>query len=167
MSCPLCHAKCMTIDTHGYLHIEAVRRRRECRMCGHRFSTIESIAVMTDIVVRKSNAHGKKAEPFDIDKLKRSLNLALNKRNINQDRINRIAWGIHQQLDIVAADLDHKPKLGEYNEVKSSYIGQLVLESLKVNDWVAYIRYASVFHRFGHVDDFLNCIEQLSKVRTD
>jgi len=122
-----------------------IRRRRLCTSCGSRFTTFERIQ-LRDLSVIKRN--GKKI-PFDRDKLMKSMLMALRKRQINDDDIDRAANGIVRQLES-SGDSD----------VQSKLIGELVMNALAEIDNVAYIRYASVYRNFREAKDFEKFVEK-------
>lgn len=157
MSCPLCHSKCKTTDSRGYWHEDVVRRRRACLSCGYKFTTHEQVVIRGDIVVTKRSGS---REPFDMDKLKKSLAMALTKRNITPERIQRMAQSIGEALDF-GDDIKHKSQKGEYRLVTSAYIGHLAMESLKALDPVGYVRYASIHRRFYSADDFQKLLDTM------
>ena len=117
----------------------AIRRRRICEQCGSRFTTFERIQ-LRDLVVLKSK--GQK-ENFDRDKMFRSLSLALRKRNIENEKIEKIVNAIVRKLE----------NSGE-TEIKSDIIGQYIMEALMHLDQVAYVRFASVYKNFREAKDF-------------
>lgn len=158
MSCPLCHERCKTIDVRGYWYDDCVRRRRECLVCGHRFTTYEQMQIRGDIVVTKRDGD---REPFDIQKLKKSLAMALAKRNITPERIQRMALSISDALNTVHADTEYRRKThaNEYRLVSSAYVGALAMESLKALDPVGYVRYASIHRRFHSLDDYQRILD--------
>ena len=117
----------------------AIRRRRICDQCGSRFTTFERIQ-LRDLVVYKSN---NQKEIFDRDKMFRSISLALRKRNIDQEKIEKIVNAIVRKLE----------NSGD-TEVKSSLIGEYIMEALSHLDQVAYVRFASVYKNFREVKDF-------------
>lgn len=122
-----------------------IRRRRLCSSCGSRFTTFERIQ-LRDLFVIKRN--GKKI-PFDRDKLMKSMLMALRKRQINDDDIERAVNGIVRQLE----------SNGD-NDVHSKLIGELVMNALAEIDNVAYIRYASVYRNFREAKDFEKFVEK-------
>ena len=117
----------------------AIRRRRQCEGCAARFTTFERIQ-LRDLVVLKSE---NRREPFDRDKLLRSIAIATRKRQIEPLRVEKLVSGIQRQLETS----------GE-SDVSSKRIGELVMEGLKALDSVAYIRFASVYRDFGEAKDF-------------
>ena len=117
----------------------AIRRRRFCSNCGQRFTTIERVQLRELTVVKSDN----RRVPFDRDKLARSIRIALRKRPIQEERIERVVNGIVRQLE----------STGE-NDIPSKQIGELVMETLKEVDPVAYVRFASVYRNFREAKDF-------------
>jgi transcriptional repressor NrdR len=117
----------------------AVRRRRGCNNCGGRFTTFERVQLRDLIVVKRD---GRKAV-FERDKLRRSLKVALQKRPVSDDQLDHMISGIVRQLE----------NMGE-TEIKTSDIGEMVMESLSTLDPVGFIRYASVYKDFRTPADF-------------
>ena len=117
----------------------AIRRRRFCPSCGARFTTFERIQ-LRELTVIKKNGH---REPFDRDKLARSIYIALRKRPFEPDRVERIINSLVRQLE----------SSGE-TDIPSDIIGGLVMEALASLDQVAYIRFASVYRNFREAKDF-------------
>lgn len=122
----------------------AIRRRRQCEACAARFTTFERIQ-LRELIVLKSDADGGigRREPFDREKLMRSLSIAARKRPIEPGRLEKLVSGIQRQLET----------LGE-GEVTTARIGEMVMEGLKTLDSVAYIRFASVYRDFSEAKDF-------------
>jgi len=116
----------------------AIRRRRQCEACGARFTTFERVQ-LRDLTVAKKNGE---REPFDRDKLARSISIACRKRDISPDRIDRLTSSIQRQLETRG------------DEVTTSQIGEAVMDGLKALDHVAYIRFASVYKDFSEPGDF-------------
>jgi len=140
MRCPYCgHEDSQVKDSRPTEDAAAIRRRRQCEACAARFTTFERIQ-LRDINVVKS---GGATEPFDRDKLARSIQLACRKRAIDPVRIERLVSGIQRQLETS----------GE-SETPSQRIGALAMEGLKGLDSVAYIRFASVYKDFTEAKDF-------------
>jgi transcriptional repressor NrdR len=117
----------------------AIRRRRSCASCGGRFTTFERVQLRELMVLKRSG----RRSAFDREKLERSVAIALRKRPIDPDRVDRMVSGIVRQLE----------SLGE-TEVPSQIIGELVMKALKGVDEVAYVRYASVYRDFRETSDF-------------
>lgn len=140
MRCPFCgHDDTQVKDSRPSEDNSAIRRRRHCPECGGRFTTFERVQLRELIVVKKSG----RREPFDRDKLERSITHALRKRPVEQDRVDRMITGIVRRLE----------SLGE-NEVPSPMIGELVMQALSSLDKVAYVRFASVYKNFREAKDF-------------
>ncbi|MBV9537608.1 MAG: transcriptional repressor NrdR [Acidisphaera sp.] len=140
MHCPFCgHDDTQVKDSRPSDDGSAIRRRRNCANCGQRFTTIERVQ-LRELTVVKSDG---RRVPFDRDKLARSVRIALNKRPVQEERIERIVNGIVRQLE---ASGDH--------DVTSTQIGELVMETLKEVDAVAYVRFASVYRDFREAKDF-------------
>jgi transcriptional repressor NrdR len=138
--CPFCgHEDTQVKDSRPADDGAAIRRRRLCGNCGQRFTTVERVQ-LRELSVLKSDG---RRVPFDRDKLARSIRIALRKRPVEEERIERIVNGIVRQLEAS----------GE-NEVPSTQIGQLVMETLKEVDAVAYVRFASVYRDFREARDF-------------
>ena len=147
MRCPFCSNEDSQVkDSRPTEDNTAIRRRRICDQCGSRFTTFERIQ-LRDLIVLKSN--GQK-EVFDRDKMFRSLSLALRKRNIEQDKIEKIVNAIVRKLE----------NSGE-TEIKSSLIGQYIMDALSHLDQVAYVRFASVYKNFREVKDFEDFLDNL------
>jgi transcriptional repressor NrdR len=117
----------------------AIRRRRFCTACSQRFTTIERVQ-LRELTVIKSDG---RRVPFDRDKLARSVRVALRKRPVADERVERIVNGIVRQLEAS----------GE-TDIPSKQIGELVMETLKEVDAVAYVRFASVYRNFREAKDF-------------
>ena len=149
MRCPFCsHEDSQVKDSRHTEDNTAIRRRRICDQCGSRFTTFERIQ-LRDLIVIKSN--GQK-EIFDRDKMFRSLSLALRKRKVEQDKIEKIVSAIARRLE----------NSGE-TEIKTSFIGEYIMEALSNLDQVAYVRFASVYKNFREVkdlEDFLDNLEE-------
>ena len=147
MRCPFCgHDDTQVKDSRPSEDNSAIRRRRHCPECGGRFTTFERVQLRELIVVKKNN----RREPFDRDKLERSINHALRKRPVERERVDRMITGIVRRLE----------SLGE-NEIASPMIGELVMQALQSLDKVAYVRFASVYKNFRETKDFENLIGEL------
>ena len=127
----------------------AIRRRRFCPECGSRFTTFERVQIRELYVVKKN---GQK-KPFDRDKITRSLQIALRKRPVDADVVEKITNRIVQKLE----------SRGE-SEVASGDIGALVMDELAALDKVGYIRYASVYRNFAEAKDFEDFVETISEM---
>jgi transcriptional repressor NrdR len=148
MRCPFCGNEDTQVkDSRPTEDNSAIRRRRLCPGCGARFTTFERVQ-LRELTVVKSNGQ---REPFDREKLLRSLRIALRKRPIDADRIDRVVNSLVRQLE----------SSGE-NEIPSKQIGEMIMASLQNLDQVAYIRYASVYKNFREAADFNDFVEQLA-----
>ena len=147
--CPYCSFEDSQVkDSRHTEDNTAIRRRRICEQCGSRFTTFERIQ-LRDLIVIKSN--GQK-ETFDRDKMFRSLSLSLRKRNVEQDKTEKIVSAIARRLE----------NSGE-TEIKSSLIGEYIMEALSNLDQVAYVRFASVYKNFREVKDFEDFLDNLEE----
>lgn len=147
MRCPFCQSEDTQVkDSRPAEDGAAIRRRRACPDCGGRFTTFERVQLRYLTVVKRS---GRKV-PFDRDKLHRSFDIALRKRNVDPERVERAVTGIVRQLE----------NSGE-SEIPSDQIGLLVMEALKSLDDVAYVRFASVYRNFREAKDFQDVLGEL------
>ena len=140
MRCPFCsHENSQVKDSRPSEDNTSIRRRRFCEKCGSRFTTYERIQLRDLIVIKKNN----QKEIFDRDKIFRSVSLALRKRISDQDKVESIVNGIVRRLE----------NSGE-TEIKTSIIGELIMDTLLNIDQVAYVRFASVYKNFREARDF-------------
>ncbi|MAV87333.1 MAG: transcriptional regulator NrdR [Rhodospirillaceae bacterium] len=147
MRCPFCgHDDTQVKDSRPTEDNSAIRRRRSCPECGARWTTFERVQ-LRELVIYKKN---ERKEPFDREKLTRSLNVSLQKRPVNQEQIERIVNSIQRRLE----------SLGE-NEVPSKIIGEMVMDILADLDSVAYVRFASVYKNFREARDFEDFVGNL------
>ncbi len=147
MRCPYCQSEDTQVkDSRPAEDGQAIRRRRVCPVCGGRFTTFERVQLRDLVVIKRS---GRKVA-FDRDKLMRSVDIALRKRNVEPERIERAVTGIVRQLE----------SSGE-SEIPSSEIGRLVMDALKSIDDVAYVRFASVYRNFREARDFQDLLGEL------
>jgi transcriptional repressor NrdR len=148
MRCPYCASENSQVkDSRPTEESASIRRRRVCPDCGGRFTTFERVQLRELTVVKSS---GRKV-PFERDKLLRSVQIALRKRPVDTDRIERMVSGIVRQLE----------SSGE-SEISSRHIGQLVIEALKGLDPVAYVRFASVYRDFREAADFHEILSEIA-----
>jgi transcriptional repressor NrdR len=117
----------------------SIRRRRQCEDCGARFTTFERVQLRELHVLKSAD----RREPFERAKLERSVAIALRKRPVPPERVDRLLSSIQRQLEVS----------GE-SEVTSAQIGEMVMDGLKALDTVAYIRFASVYKDFREARDF-------------
>jgi transcriptional repressor NrdR len=148
MRCPYCaSADTQVKDSRPTEDNSAIRRRRICPDCGGRFTTFERVQLRELTVVKRSG----RRTPFDRDKLQTSVEVALRKRPVPPERIERMVNGIVRQLE----------SAGE-SDIASATIGKLVMEGLKSLDDVAYVRFASVYRDFREAKDFEDIIGELT-----
>jgi len=142
MRCPFCgHAESQVKDSRPSEDGAAIRRRRLCPECGGRFTTFERVQLRELTILKRSG----RRTPFERDKLTRSIAVAIRKRPIDPERVERMISSIVRQLE----------SMGE-TELPSSAVGELVMKQLKALDDVAYVRYASVYRDFRETQDFAN-----------
>jgi transcriptional repressor NrdR len=147
MRCPYCGNEDTQVkDSRPTEDAGAIRRRRVCPDCGGRFTTFERVQLRELMVAKKS---GRK-EPFEREKLARSVYTALRKREVETERVERMISGIVRQLE----------SLGDL-ELTSEQIGEFVMEGLKGLDDVAFVRFASVYKNFSAADDFRSFLAEL------
>ena len=149
MRCPFCaQAKNRVIDSRTSREGRAVRRRRECEACGQRFTTYESVEERP-LAIRKQDGS---FEPFDRSKIIRGIQVACTKRPVTLQQIEEIADSIRESLE-----------RSDSGEVESWQIGELVMESLRGLDQVAYVRFASVYTDFQDPEEYLETIRELAR----
>ena len=140
MRCPFCgHDDTQVKDSRPAEDGGAIRRRRFCANCGQRFTTVERVQLRDMFVVKTDG----RRVPFDREKLARSISIALRKRPVEEERIERVVSSIVRRLE-ASGDTD----------IPSKQIGELVMETLKDIDEVAYVRFASVYRDFREARDF-------------
>src|ERR1041385_5783086 len=148
MRCPYCGSTNTQVkDSRPSEDHTTIRRRRVCADCGGRFTTFERVQLRELTVVKRSG----RRMPFDRDKLMRSVQIALRKRPVDPERIERMVSKIVRELE----------SLGE-SEVSSETIGETVMEQLRELDDVAYVRFASVYRNFREPKDFEAVLGELS-----
>jgi transcriptional repressor NrdR len=149
MRCPFCSNEDTQVkDSRPTEDNSAIRRRRLCPNCGARFTTFERVQ-LRELTVIKSNG---KREPFDRDKLLRSMTIALRKRPVDRERLERVVNGIVRRLE----------SSGE-SEIPSKLVGELIMDALATLDQVAYVRFASVYRNFREARDFEEFIEKIAE----
>jgi len=148
MRCPFCANEDTQVkDSRPTDDNAAIRRRRQCPNCGARFTTFERVQLRELTVVKTTGQR----EPFDRDKLLRSMQIALRKRPVDPERLERVVNGIVRRLE----------SSGE-SEIPTSVIGQIVMDALANLDQVAYVRFASVYRNFREAKDFEEFVGKLS-----
>lgn len=147
MRCPNCNDKhTRVLDSRPIEDNQAIRRRRECEACAHRFTTFERIEEMPLIVVKKEGVR----ETFSREKLVRGLMKACEKRPVALEQLEELALNVERSL-----------RSRGQSEVDSNDIGELVMEGLSQIDEVAYVRFASVYRQFKDINVFLDELKEL------
>ncbi len=148
MRCPYCNGENTQVkDSRPTEESAAIRRRRACEDCGGRFTTFERVQLREITVVKRSG----RREPFGRAKLLHSVEVALRKRPVEADRIERVVSDLVRKLE----------SMGE-QDVPSSVIGELAMEALKGLDPVAYVRFASVYRDFREAADFHQVLAEIA-----
>ena len=148
MRCPFCaNTDTQVKDSRPTDEHTAIRRRRFCPECGGRFTTFERVQLRELTVIKRSG----RRIAFNREKLMASVQVALRKRDVDEDRIERMVSGIARRLE----------SRGE-NEIQSELIGQMVMDGLRALDEVAYIRFASVYRDFHEAKEFGEIINNLA-----
>ena len=148
MKCPFCGCEDTIVkDSRNTDDNSAVRRRRECPDCGSRFTTFERVQLRELVVIKKN---GEKIL-FDRDKLAKSIEIAVRKRPISQERVDKIVHSIQRRLEAS----------GE-TEIPSGKIGELALEALSSLDAIACIRFASFYKEFKEIKDFEEFVAKIA-----
>jgi transcriptional repressor NrdR len=149
MHCPFCNAQdTKVIDSRLVAEGEQVRRRRECALCGERYTTYESAELVMPKVIKQNGNR----EPFDEAKLRAGLQRALEKRPVSVESIEAAITRIKQALRAI----------GE-RELPTRSLGEYVMQELKELDQVAYVRFASVYRSFEDLNEFRSEIDRLEK----
>lgn len=147
MQCPSCqHTDSRVLESRSTEAGQSIRRRRECLSCKYRFTTYERIEFVPIVVIKRSG----RRESFDRSKVLRGLTRACEKTGIEIQRLE--SW-----VDDIEAQLHHEAG----REVRSDRIGELVLQQLRQENEVAYVRFASVYRQFTGIEDFINTLQQL------
>ena len=152
MQCPMCRAPdTRVVDSRLGKDGDAIRRRRHCDGCGHRFTTYERVELSLPAVVKKDG----RRQPFDRAKIVSGLTRACEKRPVSTDTIEQLATQIERQI----------MERGE-SEITSREIGEAVMSALHDLDAVAYVRFASVYRDFRDVHEFMRELEELIAARS-
>ncbi len=149
MRCPYCgHLEDRVVDSREAQEGQATRRRRECLGCQRRLTTYERIEEVLPQVVKKDG----RREAFDREKIVEGVATACQKRPVSAEQIEALVAGVERQLQ----------ELGE-REIKTSAIGEAVMQRLKKLDEIAYVRFASVYRAFRDVGEFMTELEGLAR----
>jgi transcriptional repressor NrdR len=147
MKCIYCgHPESKVVDSRPLNDSAAIRRRRECLNCGKRFTTYEKAEQMPVMVIKKDGSR----EAFDVEKIRRGIRKACEKRNVSADAIESMALEVERRVQERAEQ-----------EVSARIIGDMVMDALKEVDEVAYVRFASVYREFKDVSTFMAEIAKL------
>jgi len=147
LRCPYCNfLESKVVDSRRTEDEYAIRRRRECIQCGHRFTTYEKVEKLPLVVVKRNGAR----EIFDRGKILNGLIRASEKRSISLE-----------DMEALVDEVEKKLRNSMEKEVRTTYIGELVMEHLRDLDEVAYVRFASVYRQFSDVSNFLKELEKL------
>jgi transcriptional repressor NrdR len=153
MRCPFCGSEDTQVkDSRSAEDGSSIRRRRQCSACGGRFTTFERVQLRELVVVKSSG----RREPFEREKLLRSVTIALRKRDVDAERVEQMVSGVIRELEAA----------GE-SEIPSKRIGELMMERLAILDDVAYVRYASVYKNFREAKDFGEFLDGLEEQDRD
>ncbi|MGN0373271.1 MAG: transcriptional regulator NrdR [Enterocloster sp.] len=149
MKCPYCgESDTKVIDSRPADDNSSIRRRRQCERCGKRFTTYEKLETMPLMVIKKDNTR----ETYDRSKIESGIVHSCHKRPVSSQQINAMIDEIENQIFNM-----------EEKEVPTSVIGELVMEKLKSQDEVAYVRFASVYREFKDVNTFMEELGKLLK----
>ena len=149
MRCPYCHeTEDRVVDSRTSREGRAIRRRRECTGCGRRFTTYEVVEERPVQVIKNDGT----VENFDREKLLRSLRLPCVKRPVSEADIEGMVDAIEDELS-------------GRDQVPSRELGELVMGQLREKDYVAYVRFASVYRNFKTIDEFVDELEELNETR--
>ena len=153
MRCPGCgYAESKVIDSRSSDDRKSIRRRRECTLCGRRFTTYETIEVTPILVVKNDGTR----ESYNAEKVRRGIVKACEKRAVSADTI-----------DAIVADISRRVYNSMESEVSSKLIGEMVMEALKDTDEVAYVRYASVYRSFKDISSFMAELKKMMRDARD
>lgn len=148
MKCPICSAiDTIVRDSRGIDDMATIRRRRHCPACGFRFTTFERPELKEIWVTKK---HGGE-EPFDKEKLARSIKKAMHKHEITNEKIDFIITKVTRRLE-----------LSDTAKISTQHIGEMVLQELRDTDPVAYVRFASIYEDFHNIEDFIALVHDFA-----
>ena len=147
MTCPVCGQEdTKVIDSRPADDNCSIRRRRQCEKCKKRFTTYEKIETIPLVVIKKDNTR----EPYDRSKIEAGIFRSCHKRPVSVEEINKLIDEIENEIFNL-----------EQREVKSSDIGEIVMDKLKNFEAVAYVRFASVYREFKDVNTFMDELKKL------
>ena len=147
MKCIYCgHGESKVLDSRNSDETNSIRRRRECLNCGRRFTTYETVETTPVLVIKNDGSR----QPFDSNKVKNGIIKACEKRPVSM-----------AQIDAMAEDIEKTIQNSLVQEIKSSQIGEMIMERLKKVDEIAYVRFASVYRQFKDVTNFIKLITEM------
>ncbi len=151
MQCPKCmHEEDKVVDSRTARNGLAIRRRRQCQGCGHRFTTIEQLLPVEIFVIKQD----KSREEFSVDKLRRGIEKACYKLEVNEEVIDELVGHVVQRVEASGR-----------TEITAEEVGNLVMQELRDFNDVAYVRFASVYREFTDTEQFIEEIRELGKKR--
>ncbi len=149
MKCPFCEDnRDRVVDSRSSRDGAAIRRRRECLSCGHRFTTYEYVETVQTSVIKKD----RRREPYNREKLKNGITIACKKRPVSIDTVNLVVDKIEKGIEAISK-----------GEIDSLEIGNIVMNELYQLDQIAYVRFASVYRDFKSTDEFMEQLSGLDK----
>lgn len=149
MKCPYCsYENSKVLDSRAGNN--NIRRRRECLACGKRWTTYETVETAPILVIKNDGSR----QPFDPSKIKKGIIKACEKRHVSLS-----------QIDNIVSDVAKEVQNSLSGEVRSSEIGNLVMEKLKEVDEISYIRFASVYHHFDDINSFVDFVNGFKQGR--
>lgn len=148
MKCPFCGDEDTQVkDSRPGLDGRSIKRRRSCVKCGSRFNTYERVELRDILIVKKDGSK----RPFNRDKLKKSIDLAIRKRRIT-----------HDQVELLINNLIKEIETSGEHEITTKQVGKMIMKSLASLDDVAYVRFASVYYDFSDARDFENLLRKMN-----
>ncbi len=153
MKCLYCECtESKVIDSRSSDDRKSIRRRRECTLCGRRFTTYETIEVTPVLVVKSDGTR----ESYNAEKVRRGIVKACEKRAVSADAI-----------EAIVSDISRRVYNSMESEISSKAIGEMVMEALKETDEVAYVRYASVYRSFKDISSFMSELKKMMRDARD
>ena len=147
MKCIYCGSEASKVlDSRSTEETNSIRRRRECLNCGKRFTTYETVETVPILVIKKDGSR----QPFNIEKIKCGMIKACEKRPVSM-----------AQIDAMAEDIEKTIQNSLVQGIKSSQVGEMIMERLKKVDEIAYVRFASVYRQFKDVTNFIKLITEM------
>lgn len=147
MKCPFCaNENSRVLDSRSTEESNSIRRRRECMNCGRRFTTYETIESVPILVIKRNNSR----QPFDLEKIKKGIIKACEKRPVSLNQIEEICLDIEKELQNSLRQ-----------EISSQEIGEMVMQKLKQIDEVSYVRFASVYRQFKDITNFIKFLNEI------